>query len=554
MDLPLAPDARRSGERRAVAWWGLLGAAVGAAALLWWIGLRLDLSRLHVSAMNDQIVYVSVARNFAERGVLASNIIYPATLWQQTPKNFFYMPGHMLSLAASYWALGFGNFSSLLPSLASFVTAVACLAWIAARRYGWFTSLAAGALLTAVPGVLFFAFTAMAESTFLGASLLALAAFCGLRPALRPWLGPLLLAVPFLFRETGALLVLPMMGLIAEPRPPGSAAAPDPPSPPSPPSPGGARRWAEAGLCLLLAVAFLAAVYVSPLAAGRPSLLRANLLGRTDQYVYYDAAAQASLAAAGAADIQHAILANAAANLRAFPEEAFGGDARLHWVIALLGIVLCLGVGLATRDGLLVGGGAMTLAAAALVVCLYNAAADRGLRQLLFTAPLGCLAAARAADLLRRRLAGRGRPLRWAGWAVPVAVLAALLWNGWGQSIAAHRFLSSMDSWGDANVQALERSVKPDDRLALVGPWEYTLEYAFTHHPIRWSFLPQNHFTLALISRAAPIGTALLPLPRPMDRVSAADLLNIGLREVGRVEIRGQRFRVFKAGSLRRGL
>jgi hypothetical protein len=539
MDLPPTPR-----ERRAVAWWGLLGAAVGAAALLWCIGLRLDLSRLHVSAMNDQIVYVSVARNFAERGVLASNIIYPATLWQQTAKNFFYMPGHMLSLAASYRALGFGKFSSLLPSLASFVTAVTCLAWIAARRYGWFTSLAAGALLTAVPGVLFFAFTAMSESTFIGASLLALAAFCGLRPALRPWLGPLLLAVPFLFRETGALLVLPMMGLIAEPRPPESAAATDPPSPPSP---GGARRWAQAGLCLLLAVAFLAAVYVSPLAAGRPSLLRANLLGRTDQYVYYDAAAQASLAAAGAADIRRAILANAAANLRAFPEEAFGGDARLHWAIVLLGIALCLGVGLATRDGLLVGGAAMTLAAAALVVCLYNAAADRGLRQLLFTAPLGCLAAARAADLLRRRLAGRARPLRWTGWAVLVAVLAALPWHGWGQGIAAHRLMSSMDSWGDANVQALERSVKPDDRLALVGPWEHTLEYAFAHHPVKWSFLPQNRFTLELISRAAPIGTALLPLPRPMDRVSAADLLNIGLREVGRVEIRGQRFRVFKA-------
>jgi|HubBroStandDraft_3_1064219.scaffolds.fasta_scaffold03421_3 hypothetical protein len=541
MEAPNASSPRRSAaarpELRSIGWRELLAAAVAAAGALGLISLRLDLSRLHVSGLNDQIVYVSVARNLAERGVLASNIIYPATLWQPATRNFFYMPGHMVSLAASYKVLGFGSFSSLLPALAGFVGGAVALYWIAAGRYGRFAGVAAAALLAAVPSVLFFAFTAMSELSFTGVALLALALFCRLRPPLRAWLGPLLLVPPFLFRETAALLVLPMIGVIAE-HAAGGAPEGEPKAAPAPAARSGG-RWSRAGICLLLAVVVLGALYRSPAAAGRPSLLRANLLGRSDQFVYYDAEAQSSLATASLSDLGTAILANAGQNLRWFLAAPPGDDARLHWCIALLGCALCLGLGLATRDGLLLGGAAMTLATAALVVGLYNAEADRGMRQLLFTLPLGCLAAARAADLLRR---GSPRPVKWAGW----AALAALLWIGARTGSAAHRALSSLDTWGDQNLDGLERLVRPDDRLALVGPWEHTIEYAFAHHPIQWSFLPQNRFTLDLVARTAPIGTVLLPMPRRPDRVSAADLRSIGLQEVDRVVIRGQRFRLFK--------
>jgi 4-amino-4-deoxy-L-arabinose transferase-like glycosyltransferase len=549
-----AGNAPAGADGYPVAWLDCLWVALAAIAVLAAGALRMDVSPLHVTALNDQIVYVSVARNLAERGVLDGNILYPATLWQGARRSFIQMPGQMLALAASFKLFGFGTLQALLPSLAAYVGSAVCLFWIGARRYSRASGLLASAWMMAVPAQLYFAFTAMAETTLVAAALLALAGFLALPPAWRPAAGPLLLALPFICRETGALLVLPMIGAVAT-------------------TPGWdrRRRLAAAGLCLAVAVAWLGAIAVSPLAAGRPSVFRANLLGATDRYVYYDAAGQQAFAAATAAELARGVAANVRRNLIIFWRGAFGKEPRLHWALALAGMVACLLVsGRRARDGFALGAAAMTLAAVLLVVAFYSVAADRGMRVLLFTLPLGLLGLARAVEralppaapgaepgpprlpdgagqpeLPRRSL----RPFSWGRswrWLAMAVLAAAGLGAGFRDAERELAAIASMDGWGHGNVWQIESRVQPDDRLTLVAPWEISLDYAFWHHPVKWAFLPANGYTLDLLARATPIGTVLLPQPQPDDRVSADDLRRIGLAEMGVVKIRKAPYLLFK--------
>jgi 4-amino-4-deoxy-L-arabinose transferase-like glycosyltransferase len=577
---PAAPAAGNAPAGRGdnpVAWLDCLWVALAAIAVLAAGALRMDVSPLHVTALNDQVVYVSVARNLAERGVFDGNILYPATLWQGARRSFIQMPGQMLALAASFKLFGFGTLQAMLPSLAAYVASAVCLFWIGARRYGRASGFLASAWLMAVPAQLYFAFTAMAESTLVAAALLALAGFLALPPAWRPVAGPLLLALPFVCRETGALMVLPMIGAVAT-------------------TPGWdrRRRLAGAGLCLALAVAWLGAIAASPLAAGRPSVLRANLLGATDRYVYYDAAGQRAFAAATAGDLARGVAANVRHNLSILWHgalawtslhgedararavsllwgRAFGKESGLHWTLAMAGMVACLLVGgRRPRDGFALGAAAMALAAMLLVVAVYNVAADRGLRLLLLVLPLGLLGLARAVEMalhpaapgvepvLPRRPDGARRPEPPRRWHHPgswerswrrlamAALAVAAMGFGFRDAQRELAVIASMDGWGHGNVRQLERRVRPDDSLALVAPWEISLDYAFWHHPIKWAFLPANRYTLELLARTAPIGTVLLPQPQPDDRVSADDLRRIGLAEVGVVTIRRAPYLLFK--------
>ena len=126
------------------------------------------------------------------------------------------------------------------------------------------------------------------------------------------------------------------------------------------------------------------------------------------------------------------------------------------------------------------------------------------------------------------------------------ALAAVALGFGFRDAERELTVIASMDGWGHGNVRQIERRVRPDDSLALVAPWEISLDYAFWHHPIKWAFLPANRYTLELLARTAPIGTVLLPQPQPDDRVSADDLRRIGLAEVGVVTIRRAPYLLFK--------
>jgi hypothetical protein len=77
------------------------------------------------------------------------------------------------------------------------------------------------ALFVFFPLNLAYAFTAMAEMTVTASVLAALAVFLAIPSKWKAWLGPITLAIPLLFRETGAVVVLVMAAVIyQEPRKP----------------------------------------------------------------------------------------------------------------------------------------------------------------------------------------------------------------------------------------------------------------------------------------------------------------------------------------------
>ena len=191
-----------------------LGMALFAGLVLWLQSGLFDPSRLHVhSAFVDQGGYITTARHLLDTGEIESWLVYPAHVGKEAWRQ--YMPGHYICLALAYKTLGFSAFSSQLPNLIGFV--LTCLGgfWIANHCYGkraaWVTAL----LLAAFPASLNYAFTAMSELTFTAAGAVAIVGFLLAPQRLRPWLTPLLLALPFLFRETGALFVIPLGLVIA---------------------------------------------------------------------------------------------------------------------------------------------------------------------------------------------------------------------------------------------------------------------------------------------------------------------------------------------------
>ncbi len=120
-------------------------------------------------ALNDQIGYITVARNFLAKGTVQGDSVLPSTLWQNKSHYVLYMPGHSATIALSYRLFGVGPFQSILPNLVSYLIALLAIYFIGARVYSPLTGLVASFLFALYPPALFFAYTAMAEVTFVAA-------------------------------------------------------------------------------------------------------------------------------------------------------------------------------------------------------------------------------------------------------------------------------------------------------------------------------------------------------------------------------------------------
>jgi hypothetical protein len=257
----------------------LLGAIISAALSLTILaaGSRLvETDELHLwGALNDQIGYITVARNMLANGTVQGDSVLPSTLWQNKSRYVLYMPGHSATIALSYGLFGVGPFQALLPNLVSFLIGSLAIYFAGARIYSPISGLVASLLFTLFPPALFFAYTAMAELTFVAAFMTGVAIFLYLPERLRPWLGPLCMAVPFLFRETASLAVVPLgfyYWLETRKRP-------------------SWRPWIFVALSVLL----LILIFRMDFSSGRPSLLSANVFG--DWHAVYDDATAQQVAA-----------------------------------------------------------------------------------------------------------------------------------------------------------------------------------------------------------------------------------------------------------------
>lgn len=330
------------------------------------LGLCLvDTSKPHLwGPLNDQIGYTNVARSLLANGTVQSNTIFPSTLWQNATKDVLYMPGHPAAIAVSYKLFGIGPFQSILPSMVSYLIAMLAIYLIGARFYSSLAGLVASLLFALFPPILFFAYTAMLELTFVAAFTAAVCACLYLPHRLRPWLGPLCLGVPFLFRETTAFVAVPL----------------------------GLYFWLErrdklawrSVVFVALSVVLLTALYRSDLSAGRPSLVKANIFGDWHA-VYDDATAQQAASNPSWQDWMKVLPARTLRNVKFlffnpdFAPFVTGGNYILLLVTALVGLAA-----IGRRDKLAWSFSALNVIAITALVTLFSVPGYRAIRYLIF--------------------------------------------------------------------------------------------------------------------------------------------------------------------------
>jgi len=441
--------------------------------------------RLHVQDMYvDQLGYITTARWLHDTGELRNGVLIPSQV--ANPDFRPYMPGHFYALAASYSVLGFSTFSTLLPSLASYVLVAVGLFLVGNKLYGpWSGTLAAFAFAL-YPADITYAFTAMAELTFTLAGLTAIAVFLHLPRRLWPFAPPVLLVLPFLFRESGAFLIVPLALLVWRARGPWWAAL----------ATGGS-------------VVSLKLINAWQIADGK---LAASLAWvTTDGFNYNDAfpppAPELSTSA-----LLSAIGDNTVRNLGLLKEllADWPGELMPVGLIVILALVPLLLIGGAVRwraDPVPLGAGLLLLLVLTLALTLYDAQAHKMMRTALFVVPLAAIGLAgivRPDDLLFRLRSSGAGALR-TGQLATVALLVLVAYGSHRVCVRAGARMTKRDDLIDNRTEVLTHIHDPE--TLIIGPLGMGPMYAIEHYPVVWSFPPANLETYREIQKRYRVGT-----------------------------------------------
>jgi len=504
----------------------LLASLIALALVV--VGSSVDWHRLSVDgldgSLNDQVAYVSVARSLADHGTLESSVVYPLLLRQHIRRNSLYMPGFYWVLAAVYKCLGYSAALSRIPSLIGFLLACWLIYWIADTLYRGRAAYYACALFVAFPLSLVYAFTAMMELTLVAAGLASFVIFLRTKGVARFGVAPIALLLPFVFRETGAIVGVVMLAVLAGTTLTGANKE---------------KRVRYGLICALLMVLILAAALYSPLGAERPSLWKANILiGRNFEVVYGDAFATDRLPCQmmdWVVAIRHKFTANLHALVRPSGESAGFFEQSVLW-FTLSGIPLGLVLWFRKRDYFALGVGVAVSVLLLALLCLYAVWGYRGVRVLLILQPfVGVLW-----GVVLERLT---RP---AGLLVhSVSVILLFVLGTWG---ATHviRSEAEVEEQAKTNTEFLESIVQ--DRELLASPFWLSLDYVNEHYPQKWAFVPSNCETLRLLDERYRIGTLLLLEPESGSSSSAPlnEICGAGLKFAGEREFDGSRFRIYR--------
>ncbi len=157
--------------------------------------------------MNDQIGYVTTARNIAEEGKYESSVYYPGKIPYYKNHNVLYMPGNYYIRAAFFYLFGYSVFIAILPNLLSFIGSVILLFLIAKKFFDIKTAYLTVLLFMLFPPFVLYAFSAMQEMLFVFACLVSFYIFVRLPQKTRYVYGGLTVLLPFLIRETAAFMI-----------------------------------------------------------------------------------------------------------------------------------------------------------------------------------------------------------------------------------------------------------------------------------------------------------------------------------------------------------
>lgn len=487
----------------------------------------IDTSRLHISLLtfNDQVGYVSTARRLLDTGILADSLVYPSTLLQKANQVYLYMPGHYFTLALSYKLLGYGSWQSMLPNLVAMVISTLCVYLIARRWYSNRVAWTAALLLMLFPASLIYAFSAMSELTRVAAVSLALCIFVYLPRRWQPWIGPLLIAPAVLFRETSALLVLPMGVLVL--------------------NQDLKANWKPALLFAGVSVIVVLLILVSPPASGRPSLMAPAVFDPTYQATYSDAVLQHALTERSVLSWGKAIGIKFLKNIPSVLVTLVSRTTALEILstgLILLGMLLGGVIGLRERNVLFQAAAIFALGVWLICMTLLGNFGFDWLRMMLVTVPLLVIV---LAVLLGRFL--QSLRDRWGQMVSRVAGVALAGGLALVSVIYVNQFFAASvvtDAEDFEHVRWLEE-IQHDDSQMLVSDVKF-IAYAYEHYPVRWAFVPANGRTLDLLAIKYEIGTVVLPERRVPFVLSPDDFARNGLYFAGNKELDGQTYSIFK--------
>jgi hypothetical protein len=299
-----------------------------------------------------------------------------------------------------------------------------------------------------------------------------------------------MLTGPFLFRETGSFLIIPMA--LA------SLGA------------GGWREWRKVLAAVACSVLLLYAVLAWQMASGKGAL---PLDG--SGFNYANAYAPTAPPMTMARRIQ-ALSANLSTNIAVLEQHASRNSNDVFYPT----VVMCALALLATvrgirwhplgiRDGFALGSALLFATMMVVVTVFYTWVLYRGLRTLLFTFPFLAVSVAPSLVSLLERSTGRvetwfPRPVAF----VPAAIfVSAVLGLGYRGSQELARNITP-----DHGARAVERmdSLDIDESGVLVAPFDLSLDYVLRHYPIRWSFIPANDATFELLAEKHQVNTVIL--------------------------------------------
>ncbi len=490
-----------------------------------WLALHaplFEIDQWHIHGrFTDQAGYVTTARGLLDTGHLRNGIVYPAYLHQ--PDWRPYMPGHYLTLAASFAAFGWSPLTAVLPSLGAFLLGSLGTFWIGQRIHSKRVGLLAALLFLLHPGMGAYAFTAMAELTFTAAGVLAVGLWLALPPRLRPWCLAPALALPFLYRETGALLILPLLGLLwAEPA---------------------TRSWKAAGGASAAAVLLLFGLQAWQVAEGKGSIPLTWITHRAFNYVNAFPEPGPELSAR---ELFAAMSANAGRNVELIGSQLRKSPMALEVVGFWLGLVVA-GLGLAQglrrgrRDRFALGAGTLALVVLGLAFFLYDVKAHKGMRGMLFVLPFTSIAAMAWFEGLELG----SRPIQ-RGLALTALVGSALF-----SHLTLRRAAGEWTADDERSARAIEqiRTWKHDETRLFLCDFALSndfIGYAVEAYPMPWSFLPVTDETLHLLLDQYTPGTMLLRDSRQGSLLTREAIESHGLSFRGTFEWQGEPLAVFQ--------
>lgn len=477
--------------------------------------VQIDPGRVHLlgldHTLNDQAVYIDAARHIRDDGMLYAGAYYPSTLLQDYGRNYFYMPGHAAVLFASISLLGDSPFAALAPGLISYILCIACLFLLCRRMIGSSAGFAATAGFLAFPPFLVYAASAMAEMTFLASGAVVYTVFTYLPPGRRHLLVPVLIVVPFMFRESGVVWLLPIVSQLLTDS--GFSMR---------------TRLSRATVALLGSLAVLAVIMFSEWAGDRPSLFLQNLYGSSFEEKYTSAIALDTLQR-DPSELVRALLERAGSNISSLldilsssrPESIF-----LHLVL-WPPFIASISEWRKRRIRPLVASWALTSMAFILFISfLYRWDTMIGLRHMLTPAFTGLLVTGSCIDQTTHKL----KPWMRAILAVVLIAASSILYLESADNV------TEWDGVQDKAIRVMDEAGVPEGGV-LISDISLGPIYLFSYPGSGWLLPPSDEPTLRLADEKLDItGILLFESDRFWVEIDESTIEDIGMTRYERTE------------------